>query len=85
MSASEDWQCREGLFTDFLIANPCLDGDPDLQWRLHHTYWEHRGQGHRNALNEVMQEARNQGVTQPLYTDPETKRKIIASHRGASA
>lgn len=78
MSDTTDWKCREGLFTDFLVANPCLDGDADLQWWLHRTYWQNSKGGHRNALNAVMAEARKRGVTCTLYTDPETKRKLEA-------
>lgn len=78
MSDTTDWKCREGLFTDFLIANPCLDGDADLQWWLHRTYWQNSKGGHRNALDAVMAEARKRGVTCTLYTDPETKRKLEA-------
>jgi hypothetical protein len=78
MSDTGDWKCREGLFTDFLVANPCLDGDADLQWWLYRTYWQGSKGGHRNALNAVMAEARKRGVTCTLYTDPETKRKLEA-------
>lgn len=78
MSDTGDWKCREGLFTDSLVANPCLDGDADLQWWLYRTYWQGSKGGHRNALNAVMAEARKRGVTCTLYTDPETKRKLEA-------
>lgn len=78
MSDTGDWKCRESLFIDFLVTNPCLDGDADLQWWLYRTYWQGSKGGHRNALNAVMAEARKRGVTCTLYTDPETKRKLEA-------
>ena len=75
--SDDEWKCSEQGFGDLLIAHPCLDGNADLQWWLHRTYWQHQEAGHRAALNACIAEARKRGVTANLYTDPTTKRKIL--------
>lgn len=44
--SDDEWKCSEQGFGDLLIANPCLDGNADLQWWLHRTYWQHQAAGH---------------------------------------
>ena len=31
--------CSEAGFSEFLLANPQLDGHADLIWQLHAVYW----------------------------------------------
>ena len=38
--------CSEAGFSEFLLANPQLDGHADLIWQLHAVYWRNKRLGH---------------------------------------
>ena len=50
--------CSEAGFSEFLIANPQLDGHADLIWQLHAVYWRNRSLGHNGAIGTLTQFAR---------------------------
>lgn len=42
--------CSEAGFSEFLLANPQLDGHADLIWQLHAVYWRNKRLGHPKAV-----------------------------------
>ena len=51
-------KCSEQRFNEFLAKNPGLDGDFDLTWFAHRTYWRNSQAGHRAAILAVLDELR---------------------------
>ena len=50
--------CSEAGFSEFLLANPQLDGHADLIWQLHAVYWRNKRLGHPKAVGLLIQYAR---------------------------
>ena len=47
--------CSEAGFSEFLLANPQLDGHADLIWQLHAVYWRNKRLGHPKAVGLLIQ------------------------------
>ena len=60
--------CSEAGFSEFLLANPQLDGNPDLIWQLHAVYWRNKRLGHPKAVGLLIQYARAWAARNPGET-----------------
>lgn len=57
--------CSEAGFSEFLLANPQLDGHEDLIWQLHAVYWRNKRLGHPKAVGLLIQYARAWAARNP--------------------
>lgn len=60
--------CSEAGFSEFLLANPQLDGHGDLIWQLHAVYWRNKRLGHPKAVGLLIQYARAWAARNPGET-----------------
>lgn len=60
--------CSEAGFSEFLLANPQLDGHEDLIWQLHAVYWRNKRLGHPKAVGLLIQYARAWAARNPGET-----------------
>ena len=60
--------CSEAGFSEFLLANPQLDGHADLIWQLHAVYWRNKRLGHPKAVGLLIQYARAWAARNPGET-----------------
>lgn len=60
--------CSEAGFSEFLLANPQLDGHADLIWQLHAVYWRNKRLGHGEAVGVLIQYARAWAARNPGET-----------------
>ena len=51
--------CSEAGFSEFLLANPQLDGHADLIWQLHAVYWRNKRLGHGEAVGVLISGVRH--------------------------
>ena len=60
--------CSEAGFSEFLLANPQLDGHADLIWQLHAVYWRTTRLGPPQAVGLQLQYARAWAARNPGET-----------------